>query len=210
MGVLRTGHGRKCEARPAGDQDLLGDASGPGDESAARVAFPLVLGGVGEPDADGVDVVADLIHHAHDLFGDREEAIGLRRDDADSLGRGSPEDWLPSPAGRPFGNVVEEHADIDDGQVGGVADVCSPYAVAFLRKPRGDLRRLALDAFRPGRPPVSRAGSWRGQGLPGAGPPAAAGGPPRGVLAILAVRADRRQVGSGSLRDVWRKVIAEN
>jgi hypothetical protein len=49
--------------------------SGPGIESAAWVTFPAVPGGVGELDADDIDLVADLADLVPDLPGDLYEPV---------------------------------------------------------------------------------------------------------------------------------------
>jgi hypothetical protein len=87
-------------------------------ECAASVPLPAVPRGIGELDADCVDVVVALVDHVLDLIGDHDELLGVGRDDADPVGRAATVDGLPFLGGGAYGgDVVEEDADAQDGQV---------------------------------------------------------------------------------------------
>ena len=103
----------------------MAGVSAPENESAARVAFPSVPGGVGELDADRVDAIADRAHLVPDLLGDLDKAIRTWRQDPDLLYGAAARLGFPVSARPLLSDVVEERPDIDDGQIGVVADARS-------------------------------------------------------------------------------------
>lgn len=113
--------------------------SAAGNETAARVAFPVISGSVRELDAYNVGAFGKLAEHLPNILRDCHDAIRLRGEHTNDLIR-----WRSYLAdGHPvavswFGidpvDLVEERPDIEDREIGGVADPCFPDVSGIGRR----------------------------------------------------------------------------
>lgn len=112
-------------ARPASDPSATRD------EIATRVTFPVISGSVRELDAYDIGAVGELTEHLPDILRDRHDTIRLWGEHANDLIRWRSYLADGNPVAAPWYGVdpvdlVEERPDIEDREIGGVADPCFP------------------------------------------------------------------------------------